>query len=786
MGRFFILLSCILFNFNVSGQTSQENLVGTYSDYFELPRESGYLHTNKTTYITGENIWLKSYVFNRKTSKPFVKTTNLHIALHNEEGNVIKRALILSKNGYGQGNIQVDSSLASGNYFLSATTNWMRNFKEDDSFVRPITIVNKVRKTPIFQNDEYELMVFPEGGNLVADVESTVGVKLTDSNGYGVPFINGEVLNEDGLKIMDFKSNRFGIGSFPITPELSEYSIRTTLVDGTTIKAKLPAIHRNGVVLKVLNNYEDSKIKISAAVHNVFADGMEKYSILVHKNGTSKLIPLVKDENDAIKILEIEKNELLPGINIITLFNESYEPLAERMVFNEMQGKKDPEINIGVLERSNDSILISLNIENDYGIKQNLSVSVLPNVSLANKSPLNIKSEFYLKPFIRGFIESPSYYFENVDRQKHYDLDLLLLTQGWSRYEWRNIFNGAPEKKFEIENGLKLIGRINEEKMEKYNSVFIEASDYHDSRVITLEDTNFTVDGFFIDTNDSVEVKLLDKKGKAKAPYLFTALRSDFSLSKLSEEYLRYRFEDHDVPDLNFDLKDKIIVLDEVQVSDERLDNVSSVIRDGPININLEIAQMYPLVTDLIRRRSFNVIQSMGDLRIINRRSVSLNGGSTPLIFLDGTRMPLNGQALDFLSTLRTAEIEQIEINPYPDVMQGIRGANGTIRIWTRKDFLLGDGYVPFVKRAFVQNNYAFTAPKEYYSPKYDYGFELFSYLGAIHWEPELVLEGDSSVKFKIPDSGLNNIDFYIEGMGNDGSLISEIKTINLTKNSLN
>ena len=52
----------------------------------------------------------------------------------------------------------------------------------------------------------------------------------------------------------------------------------------------------------------------------------------------------------------------------------------------------------------------------------------------------NIEAAFLLTPYLKGYIEKPSYYFNNTDRKKLIELDLLLLTQGWSKYDWNDIF----------------------------------------------------------------------------------------------------------------------------------------------------------------------------------------------------------------------------------------------------------------------------------------------------------------------------------------------------------
>lgn len=44
-----------------------------------------------------------------------------------------------------------------------------------------------------------------------------------------------------------------------------------------------------------------------------------------------------------------------------------------------------------------------------------------------------------LESEIKGFVETPDYYFESDDQHHRDALDLLLMIQGWRRYNWYEI-----------------------------------------------------------------------------------------------------------------------------------------------------------------------------------------------------------------------------------------------------------------------------------------------------------------------------------------------------------
>ncbi len=90
---------------------SQKKIEQSYIDYFNLPRESFFVHTNKTTYLTGENLWFKIYIFDKLNKLPSVSTKNIHVGLYDSIGNQISKKLLLGRNGATNGFFEIDSTL---------------------------------------------------------------------------------------------------------------------------------------------------------------------------------------------------------------------------------------------------------------------------------------------------------------------------------------------------------------------------------------------------------------------------------------------------------------------------------------------------------------------------------------------------------------------------------------------------------------------------------------------------------------------------------------------------
>ena len=143
-----------------------ETLDKRYTSYFELPRETIYTHINKTTFIEGEEIWFKAYAYDRHQNLISKATTNINIGIYDDSGKLIKNHLWLALNGGASGNIRIDSTFKSGEYYIKASTNWMKNFQENDAFVQKIRIITNdySENKPDTIENKYDFQYLPEGG----------------------------------------------------------------------------------------------------------------------------------------------------------------------------------------------------------------------------------------------------------------------------------------------------------------------------------------------------------------------------------------------------------------------------------------------------------------------------------------------------------------------------------------------------------------------------------------------------------------------------------------------
>lgn len=114
----------------------------TNSEYFHnFKIEKYFIHTNKTTYFSGENVWFKSYVVEDGTNAPFFETTNLHLNLYNEALELVHKELIYVENGISHGQFKLEKDLAQGIYYIQLDSQWNNNFNKKASIFK-IEVLN--------------------------------------------------------------------------------------------------------------------------------------------------------------------------------------------------------------------------------------------------------------------------------------------------------------------------------------------------------------------------------------------------------------------------------------------------------------------------------------------------------------------------------------------------------------------------------------------------------------------------------------------------------------------
>ncbi|MDR1716099.1 MAG: hypothetical protein LBS20_09645 [Prevotella sp.] len=432
--------------------------INAFTNYY--PQEKVYLHFDNSSYFLGETIWFKCYVSVADKNKATDISRTLYVELLTPEGQVVENRKLLVKDGQCHGDFFLsDKSLYSGFYQVRAYTRYMLNFGEDCIFSRVFPVYDKPKKQGEYNKmnitgssltvpdkrkskaklKKVNIDFFPEGGNLVQGIESKVAFKITDENGMGID-VAGTVYSEQKEAVATFESVWKGMGCFNLLPDGKDYYAEITY-EGKNYKEKLPLVENEGYVMR-LDNISDEEALIVGLQRNGAMP--QKVAITASCRGIVNSFAMIdlKDKNKAQ--LKLPFSDMETGVNEITLYDTEGRIWSDRLSF---VNHNDKQLYIVKKQDRNQykplgKVSMDFEITDADGqpVETGFSLSVRDaGTTVSTTYDDNVMTNLLLSSDLKGYIENPRYYFENNDDKSKSDLDLLMLTQGWRRYVWKQM-----------------------------------------------------------------------------------------------------------------------------------------------------------------------------------------------------------------------------------------------------------------------------------------------------------------------------------------------------------
>ncbi|MDH7447379.1 hypothetical protein [Aquimarina sp. 2201CG14-23] len=776
-----VIVILITFITNAQQNFITKDIISSYEEYIEMPREVAYVHLNKSTYIKGENIGFNAYILNKSDKKFSTETTNLYCVISDKNNTIIKSKLVMVQQGISRGSFAIDSLFGSGEYTFKAYTNWMKNFSEKNFFIQKIRIIDpkeEPQAKPKLISNTIDAQFLPEGGHFITGINNTVGVTIKDSLGFGISSLTGEILDAQSNVISTFKTNQLGIGRFSFIPKVDNtYSARIQF-NNQEQTFSINKIESKGVLINLQDLGDKLAIRCRTNTATLFSLQNRYFTLAIHNGSSIKKLTISFNDNiEETKV--ISHNDLFPGINIFTLFDDQNNPISERQFFNH-EGISFIKSQRFTHKKEADSILINLSYDNiDLSLFNNASISVLPSDTKSYRHHHNLPSYTLLQPYIQGHIENAPYYFTKINKKKKYELDNLLLTQGWSSYDWNTIFNNPPEYDYDYEKGIGFTATLNNQngiKLMHYPTII------HPTELIELDsgDNQFERNELFLLEDEKIRFGEIQSNGDVKKPYVFLKFKPSTipslditnTILSVKDNNLLQSSETSPFQDIE-ELGEVVLIKKREYTKHELLQNKSF----GKIEEFDEKKKRY-------HRTFANYISTQGfyasdnpaggaDFIVINRNPPTPNN-NIPTIYLDGVLL----SNVKFLQNYQLNQVDYIEVIKY-GLGTGIRGGAGVIKIVTN----------PFKTnkkqdQKEVYKEYevplSFSVPKEFYIPKYSsYNSNFFREYGIIDWFPNLQINAGNIV-IKIKDTKTSTIKLCIEGILSDGTFLSEIKEIKI------
>jgi len=271
--------------------------------------------------------------------------------------------------------------------------------------------------------------------------------------------VSGKLLNPNGQEISAFSTVHQGMGIFSFVPEEGKYRAVITY-QNKNYNFDLPVTLPMGYTMQ-LNNFRDDKLNIQ--IDKTPGLSAEILGLSITCRGKLCYFDTLRVDTETWKSV-IPKQALPEGVHCISLFNERGEVLSERLFF-----VKQPQEVFLTHQQNKKRYNPVEEIRLDFAVtdkdEQPVTAGFSVSVRDASSSPVgayedNMYTNLLLSSDLKGYIEQPAYYFESNDNTRKYALDLLMMTQGWRRYAWKQLAGINPlEIKHHIEETLMIKGK---------------------------------------------------------------------------------------------------------------------------------------------------------------------------------------------------------------------------------------------------------------------------------------------------------------------------------------
>ena len=741
-----------------------------------FPNEKIYLHIDRPSYWAGDDIWFKAYLLN-----PSIPECNIYVELINSSGNVIDKKICWSQNGLAYGDFDTGDSISSGVYQIRAYTNWMRNFNDNWFFRKNIIIWNLRDKEikqeqDVLKTKDVDLQFFPEGGTYVANLKNRVAFKATDKNGKSIA-VEGEIVDDRGIKIADFKSSHKGMGSFIIEPQQGrKYMANAVIGNKIQMKVDLQVAQADGIKLAIVSNDAD-KINFQISVSSQPSGNNQNtdYLIIGQAGGQicyrKEIIATEKNIN-----LDIEKSALPVGIVKFTLFGKELIPLCERLVFV----NHHDYVKIGIepdksayLTREEVKLNLSTISNEGTPYPANLSMSVYnPQNQLGlEEYPENILTRFLLSSELKGTIEEPAWYFKDDSLSTLQALDNVMLTHGYRYFEWKEIReNKTPEIVYQPENSIQLKGKVSNWLSKKPVKDCKVTMMFVKSQLAVHEQTTDSAGNFLFTNlffNDTVYVSLQagDKKSR-KNNWIELDYRSSIS-PKPSFLPVNYKYNNENeikttyyLSEVNSELIDKkwrlsdTILLGDINIlAKER--------KEETIHLRPYLDADYIFEVEKYENIYYDILEMMETNSGYMRRFLE----KSPQYFLDGVLVEI-----DFIKGIPASWFETVEA---VKLAPGRTGMVPGIFFYTKR----GETQKKNLDGAGMKSGeiVGYSVVRQFYSPVYESPQPVEmrdDFRSTIYWNPIVQTDstGVAQVSFFNSDE-TGNVQIVVEGITADGKL---------------
>ena len=613
---------------------------------------------------------------------------------------------------------------------------------------------------PLFDKS-FDVQFFPEGGALLAGQLQLVAFKAIGADGLGVD-VNGSVIDENGEVITETASSHLGMGTLSMTAEKGKTYYTEFSTADTTLKFALPQVAESGCAVKLLR----PSGRMAFQVLGTPDIDLSRLAAIIHCRGR-----LAYATEDVTRPVMISTDGFTDGIHHLSIIDKtSGDVLSQRLFFVNNGGWADSRIS-GGKDRYGRRERVSLDLEirdsEGHPVSGDFSVAVTDRYKVRrDSSRQDILSALLLTSDLKGHIEQPGYYFTDRSALLAAHLDMVMLTQGWTRFDMQALLNKAlPENEIAAEDYQSVSGTVIgfTGKELKDSKVVIMEPEYKLVRLGYHEEFNlgktgkFNIRGVPLTEGKRLVVRAYDKRGWEKGlelrldPEILPAPKGSVTPELFhkpaqtgpSEAYLQSSKEKY-----YNDGGMRVVDMEGVTVRARKVEQS----RSRLYNITPTYTRTNEELTKYGGRDVYSALITFPGVTVnTDGSAVYIRGGNLPaLVLLDDMEVDMSR---DMLASISIDDVEFIDIIAGADAaMFGGRGDGGVVNIKLKEGVRPGKRALPSVD---IIRNLGVRLPVEFYQPKYDVPEHLADkkpdLRTTIAWIPDV----------KPDENGIAHLEFY-------------------------
>lgn len=478
---------------------------------WESPVEKVYVMTDKPLYAVGETVWYRAWLVNGLTHTANSPSGVLYVELHDPQGRLVSQQRLRVDSSAAHGDIALADTLLAGAYTLRAYTTWMRNAGEAYFFRRILHVASSrgapsspdassggnvpVADNPITAHDVLRVALLPEGGDLVAGLQSRVAIQVLDISGEAWS-VTGYIQDDTGSVVVPFVTDAQGIATVYLTPHLGR--TYTAMVENGLARSEPVDPRPFGVTLEVDGSKPD---QVTLSLRSSLEGSLV---LLAHVRGDVVFAARTKPGRDDFQA-QWPRSRFPAGLIHFTVFDHEGEALAERLLYNPVQDSAEVRL---------------ITDQPRYGQREHVTMTVdvptLQGTEFQGDFAVTVVNNSLVADSLWGNLDIRSWLLAGADLASGFewqddiaDIDRLMLTKGWRRFRWRDLEHPLTAPTYDVETGFRISGRIvdNVTKRAARDQELSVFTMGHRSDLLQLrtdDQGRFEVEMFMTDTTDIV------------------------------------------------------------------------------------------------------------------------------------------------------------------------------------------------------------------------------------------------------------------------------------------